>query len=126
ALEHLVEDPERSSVDVVRADDVVARVEEVDQAVGPREARGEGGAEPCTFQRGEAALQGSTRWVLRPAVFVPLVLAGTGLNVGRREVDRRHDRAGGRVRLLAGVEGEGGDAPCGGDPRTNNPGHVPA
>src|SRR4030095_1545874 len=82
-LEHLVEDPKGAPVDVVGADDGVAAVEKVDQRVGRREARGEGVSEPCTFQRGEAALQGSARGALRPAVFVPLVLTAPGLSGSR-------------------------------------------
>src|SRR5262249_20066088 len=50
------------------------------------------------------------RQVVRARVLVPLVVARPGLRVRRRQVYRRHHRAGRRIGRLAGVDRERADA----------------
>ena len=63
-----------------------------------------GEAARAGFEIGDASLQRSARRVGGTRVVVALVHAGARLHVGRRRVDRRHDRAGRRIGLLAGVD----------------------
>ncbi len=60
-------------------------------------------------------LEREPRRVLRARVFEPLVAAELFLDVGRRLEDRRDDRAGGRVGLLARVNAHGREAGVGGE-----------
>src|SRR5690606_16075707 len=61
------------------------------------------------FQRRCAALVGEAGGIVAARVLEALVFAGAGLGVGGGRVDRRHHRAGARVRGLAGVDGEGAE-----------------
>ena len=103
----LVEDAEGAAVDVVGGEDVVPRLEQVEERVGGGQPRGEGERVRRPLQRRQAALQRVAGGVVRPRVLVTLVLARAGLHVRRGQVDRRHDGAGGGVRPLPGVDGEG-------------------
>jgi len=55
------------------------------------------------FEIGDTALERPSRRIVRSAVIQPLVHAGTLLNVSRIGIDRLHDRAGGRVGNLPGM-----------------------
>jgi putative two-component system response regulator len=60
-----------------------------------------------TLEGGDVALQRFAGRVLPPCVLVPFILPERFLNVGRGEVDRRHDRTGERIGPLSGVNGAG-------------------
>ena len=107
---HALEQAEAAAVEVVHRDHVVAGVEQLEQRRGRRHARREGEAAGAALEVGDAALVGHARRVLRARVLVALVHAGTRLGVGRGRVDRRHHRAGRRVRRLPAVDGAGGES----------------
>src|SRR5690606_35876082 len=114
-LEHLRHEAEGAAVEVVRRDDVVAGAERLEEGVGGGDAGGEGDAVGGPLERGEVALEGRPRGVRDAGVLVAVVDAGGLLDVRAREVDRRHDGAGGGVRVLAGVDGARAEAgPAGG------------
>ena len=81
-----------------------AGVEQLEQRRGRREARREAQPADAAFERREVLLERVARAVVRARVLEALVLAGRGLRVGRRVVDRRHHGAGDRIGLLAGVD----------------------
>src|SRR6266566_2119231 len=60
----------------------------------------------AALDRGEVPLDREPRRILRPAVFVALVLAELVLDVGRRLVDRRDDGAGRGIGFLSGVQAD--------------------
>src|SRR6478672_10180979 len=62
------------------------------------------------LDRGDVAFDREPRRVLRARVLEALVMADRFLHVGRRLIDRRDDRAGRRIRLLPGVDADGGEA----------------
>ena len=67
-------------------------------------------ARPAALDRREVGFERRARRVLRARVLEALVLAERVLHVGRRLEDRRDDRAGGRIGLLAGVDANGGES----------------
>ncbi len=75
APEHLVEEAEGPTVDVVGVDDVVAGVEQVEEGVGGGETGGEGETVLRSLQRRQAVLQRVAGEVVGAGVLVPLVLA---------------------------------------------------
>jgi hypothetical protein len=64
----------------------------------------------ATLERGYVALERLARWILAAGILVALILAKTFLYICRREVHRRHDRAGEGIRSLSSVHGTGGEA----------------
>mmetsp|Transcript_30393 Transcript_30393/g.96984 ORF Transcript_30393/g.96984 Transcript_30393/m.96984 type:complete len:306 (+) Transcript_30393:759-1676(+) len=104
----------RAAVDVVDADDVVARLEQVQDRRRGRHARGEGAAVAPALGRRHGPLVGAARGVARAAVLpavaegrrhvLALLVAGLGLRERCREADGDHHRAGLRVRLLPSVD----------------------
>src|SRR5205807_276724 len=72
-------------------------------------AAGEGETEAAIVQRRQACLEGSAGRVGRARVVVALVHPDFGLRVGAGLVDGHDDRAGGRIGLLADVDGAGGE-----------------
>ena len=62
------------------------------------------------FDRREVGLERQARRVLRARVLEALVLAERVLHVGRGLIDRRDDRAGRGVGLLAGVQADRGES----------------
>src|SRR5829696_6511897 len=111
AAPHALEQPPRAAVEVVGGDDVRAVVERIEQRRGRGEPGAEGEAGLAALEVGDAALEGHAGRVLRARILVALVDARALLRVGRGGVDRHHHGAGGRIRLLpgmdaAGVEGE--------------------
>ena len=110
-LEDLVEQAEGAAVQVGRGGDLVAGLQQrAEHRRRRRQAGGERQAALAAFQRREARFEGRARRVAAAGVLVALVLAGRGLGVGGGGVDRHDGRAGGRVGVLAGVDGPGGEA----------------
>ena len=72
-----------------------------------RHARGERVGRLAAFDRGDVLLERQPRRVLRPRVLEPFVAAHLFLHVGGRLVNRRDDRAGRGIGLLAGVDADG-------------------
>src|SRR5437588_421511 len=85
-------------------DDALARVDEVHERGHGAEAGRERDPVLGRLERREAALERRARGVVDARVVVALVLADGVLHVRRGLVDRRDDRAGGGVRLLALVD----------------------
>ena len=69
-------------------------------------------ANPCVplLERSDVALERLAGGVLPPGVLVPFVLAERVLDVGRGQVDRRHDGARERVGPLTSVNGARAEA----------------
>jgi hypothetical protein len=109
-LPHALEQAKSAAVDVVARDDVRARVEQLEHGRDRRQARGEGVRLRAAFQVGDTALEREPGRVVRTAVVEALVHARALLHEGRGRVDRRHDRAGGRVGRLAGMDRAGGES----------------
>jgi hypothetical protein len=99
-----VEEAERAAVHVLAAHDVVARFEQLHDRVDAAGAAGEREAVATALERGDVALQRLARRIFAARVLVPLVLAERVLHIRRRQINRRHDRAGERLRALAGVD----------------------
>src|SRR5215475_13295581 len=110
--QHPGEQPERPAVRVVRDQHVVTRAERgAQQAVARGQAGGEAEPGRAAFQGGQAGLQRGARRVRRAAVLIPAAQpADPVLLVRRGGIDRHRHRARHRVRLLAGVDGEGLEA----------------
>ena len=106
----LVEQAERAAIDILAADDVIAGAEQLHDRVEAAHAAREGEAVPAALQRRDVPFQRFTRGILSARVLVPLVDAEPVLDVGGREVHRRHDGARERLGTLAGVNAAGGDA----------------
>ena len=98
---HALEQAERAAVQVVHRDDVAAGVDQLEQRAGRRHAGGEREAVRAAFEIGDAALPRAARRVVRARIVVALVHARARLRVGRGRVDRRHHRAGRRIRATA-------------------------
>src|SRR5690242_15930928 len=113
-LKQLVEQSERSAVHVFAADDVIAGPEQLHDGVETAHAAGERKSVTSVFQGGDVALEGFARGILAPRIFVSLVLPEPFLDVGRGQVDRRHDRASKWLGSLTRVNG----------PRAKAGGHV--
>ena len=110
ARQHLREQPVHPAVHRVRANHVVTALEQRHDGVDGGHARGKRQRVAPAFQLGQVALQGRPGGVARPGVVVALVLAQLLLHVGGGLVDGDDDGARGRVRLLADVNGIGGEA----------------
>src|SRR5262249_51641741 len=74
------------------------------------DARGERECLLAGLDRRDVALERGARRILGPRVLVALVAAELILDVGRGLEDRRDDRSGGWVGLLAGVNTDGREA----------------
>jgi hypothetical protein len=114
--QHLVDQPERAAVGVVRDEDVVAGAQHrAEGRVGRAHAGREGAGVPAALQRGEALLQGRPGRVAGAGVLVPAPQAADAvLRVGGGRVDGRDHRAGGRVGFLTCVDCPGREAVVGG------------
>ena len=108
ALLHLREQPVGAAVGIAGDHDVVAGpAEGAEQRVLGGQPGGEGQPAAAALQRGEALLQRGAGRVAAAAVLVAAAQpADAVLLVGRGLVDRRHDRTGRGVRLLAGMDRE--------------------
>ena len=104
-----LEQAEGAAVGVVAHQHVIAGLEPRQDGVDRCHARGEREARHAGFDGGDVALEGHPRRVVRAAVLVPLVLAQAFLDIGGGLVDGGDDGAGGRVRLLAGMNADGAE-----------------
>ena len=106
--EDLVHLAERAAVDVIREHDMIARAQLVQHAVHRGEAARECEPDSAPFECREIVLERLPRGILAACVVVA-VLENTRRFLHERagHVDRSHDRAGGRVGLLAGVDAVG-------------------
>src|SRR5438034_781155 len=100
--EDVADDCPQTVVDVVRREDMVARLESLNQRGARRQAGGEGQRFSTAFERGQALLE---RAAVR-VIFARVAEAGGIFAVGGalescRQVNRRSDRAGGRVYMAA-------------------------
>ena len=109
ARQHLVEEAERAAVGVLRDDDVVAGLEHRADRGDRRHAGREGEPGLAALDRRDVLLEREARRILRARVLVALVHAQLVLDVGGCLIDGRDDRAGRRIRLLAGVEADGAE-----------------
>src|SRR5215211_6043905 len=103
APENLVEQTESSTVYILAADDVIARLEQLHDRIETTHSTGESETVNAALQRRHVSLERLTRGILSPSVLISLVLAECFLDVSGGGVDRGHDRTGEKVRPLAGV-----------------------
>ena len=104
ALRHAFEVAVGAAVDVVAAQDRLARRGELRDDRRRRGSAGEGQAVAPALELGHGALEARTRRVLGPCVFpAPARLSDAVLRIGAGLVDRRRDGAGQLVGLLAGM-----------------------
>ena len=111
--EHLVDQPERAAVGVVRDDDVVAGAQQhaqqdVARRPSPTRTRGRAGRPPA--RPGTPAARCGWGWRCARTRSPRPRPADAVLGEGRRQVQRGDHRAGGGVGLLPGVDGLGGEA----------------
>ncbi len=109
-LAHVLEQAIAAAIQIVHGDDVRAAVEQIDDRRRRREPRSERETRRATFEIGDARLERIARRIRRARILVALVLARARLHERRRRVDRRHDRAGQRIRLLPAVNDAGAEA----------------
>ncbi len=109
ALAHFVEQAEGAAVQVIAGNHVGTGVEQFQHGGNRRQPGGERERLGAAFQVGHAAFQGEARRVVGAPVVEALVNAGAVLQVGGVGVDRRHQRPGGRVRGLPGMDHAGGE-----------------
>ena len=102
-------DIEESLVEPISGDDMVAFFEHAEDGIGGRHPRGEAVRVLAAFERGQVRFEHGARRIFRPRVFEAFVLAQLRLHVRRRLKNRIGDRAGDRLRLLAGVDAIGGE-----------------
>jgi hypothetical protein len=103
ALAHVFEQTVRPAIEIVARDDMRAGVERIEHRCHAGEPGGESESARAAFEAGDASLQRRAGRIAAARVIVALVHAGARLHVGRRRIDRRHDRAGRGVGLLPGV-----------------------
>ncbi|MNZ83039.1 hypothetical protein D3C78_1017580 [compost metagenome] len=108
ALAHPFEQSERTAVQVVAGDHMRTGIEQFEYGGDGRQPGGKGEGPGPAFQVRHTALQRPARGVVRASVVEPLVHPGTLLRIGGVGVDRRHQRPGGRVRHLPGMDHPGG------------------
>ena len=104
AVDHLVQQPIGAAVDIGAGHDVIAWLKQhVTQWWRPcprqRPAR------RSRLRARPASLEGLARGIAAARIVELAPLAGPRLHEGRGQMNRRHDRAGGRVGLLADVDG---------------------
>ena len=110
-LEDAFEQAKRAAVKIGRRRDFIARAKQgrEDGCAGCQAGR-ECQTAFAFLERRQARFECGSRWIAAARVFVTFVLPRPGLRIGRRRVDRNNGCAGGRVGLLAGVDGAGGEA----------------
>ena len=109
--EHLGDQAERAPVGIVAHDDVVTGLEEAEDGILGGQAAGERDPEGGALQGGQGVLEGGAGRVAGAGVLIAQVLAHLGLGEGGRLEHRHRHRPGDRLRILAGVDGLGGEAP---------------
>ena len=100
----------KRQVEIIAADDALARPDEAQQGIDGGHARRKRQGETAALQRRQRLLQRGTGRVGGAGVVVAAVLVHRRLGVGGRLVDGRHNRARSRVGFDAGMDGEGGEA----------------
>ena len=103
----LVEQPEGAAVDVVRHHRVIAALQQRSDGIDGGHARCEREARLAVFNRREIAFERGAGRILGARVLEPFVPAKLLLHVGGGLINRRDDRAGGRVRFLTGMQANG-------------------
>ena len=111
ARQQTVKEAGGAAIQVVVRHDMVAALQQVGDGRFGAHARAEGQPVVAALQRRHALLQRGPRGVAGARVFVALVLPHALLGEGRGLVDWHRDGAGCRLRLLAHVDGAGGEAP---------------
>ena len=109
AAAHLFEKPVGAAVKIVAHHDVRAAVDRLERGRHRGQTGGESPAARAAFEIGDATFVGAASRIDRARVVVALMPAGTFLDVGGGGVDRRHDRAGGRIGRLTGVNDARGE-----------------
>ncbi len=92
-----------AAVHVVGDDHALDGLDERHHGVGGRHAGRETVGVGAALEGAEVLFQGAPRGILGAGVFVALVLPDPFLDVRRGLEDRCHDRAGGGIRLLSGM-----------------------
>jgi hypothetical protein len=105
AGENLVEETRRSSVEIIAADDVVARLVHGAESCDGGHTAGEDTRRDSTFQGSEILFQTCARRIRNSRIFVPFVFSNLLLDVGRGRMDGGRDSAAFEVRLLSDVNG---------------------
>src|SRR6185369_6571512 len=113
-LQQFVEESECSAVHVFAADDVIAGPEQLHDRIETSHAARKCKAVTPIFEGGDVALERFAGGILAPRIFVSFVLTETFLDVGRGQINGRHDCAGEWLGSLARVNGS----------RTEAGGHV--
>src|SRR5262249_40855634 len=107
-LDDLVEEPEGSAVNVVRANRVVALFQQQMRQRGGRcLSRCKRVTGDAALEHGHVFLESHTRWVLRAGVLEAFMLAERLLNISGCLINRNGHRAGCRIRLLSRVNSIG-------------------
>ena len=102
-----MEQPVTTAVQVIHGNHMVTGIQQLQNGRGCCHPRCKRKTPTAAFQIRYALLIGTACRVVATRVFPALVVARTALYIGRGRIDRRHDRAGGRVRLLPGMNGTG-------------------
>src|SRR5262249_23705492 len=116
-LEDAFEEPIRAAVQIGRRSHFSAGLEDGEARGRCRQSRGERQAALAAFERGQASFQGGPRRVAATRILVSFVLAGRFLGIRGGCVDRNNGGPGGRISVLASVNGERGEALLGQVPR---------
>ena len=103
-----IKQPERATIYVLAADDMVAGAKQLHDRIEAPHAAAERKTVTPTFQSRHIAFKRLPRRVLSAGVLVPFVDTDSILHVGGSQVDRRHNGAGERVGPLSSVNGASG------------------
>ncbi len=107
AFTNIVKQPETTAVQVIHGNHMIAGVQQLQNSRACRHSGCKCKTPATTLQVRYTLLIGIARRVVATRVFPALVITRTALYIGRGRVNRRHDRSGGRIRLLPGVYGPG-------------------
>ncbi len=106
----LVEQPRHAAIQIVGGDDVIACLHHLAERADRGHAAGEHARGDAAFQRCQVLFQPRARRIAGARVVVAFGLAQLFLSVGGGGKDRRSDRSGGWVGLIADVDGASGKA----------------
>src|SRR6185437_8241878 len=95
----------RTAVDITACDDVVAMVQQHGDAMRGGHSRGERQRAAALFERSQRLLEGLASWIAAARIVERAPFACPGLHEGAGQMNRRHDRAGCRIVLLAYMDG---------------------
>ncbi len=108
--QHLVEEAGNAAIEIVAADHVVSGLEHGGDGVDGGHAAAKDARAEAAFERGQVFFHAVARGVGDAGVFVSLVLADSLLHVSGGGIDGRSSGSGFGVRILADVNGAGGEA----------------